>query len=102
MLIVTYDLVDNASLEDYKRIIDGIKSSYPAAKKLTESCWLIPAPQNPGFVLSALGKFIKSTDRMMVAELKTFPVGRNLLSEVSPLSKLRTSPKMLRNPPGHP
>ena len=98
MLIVTYDLVNNASFEDYQRVISGIKSSYPTATKLTESCWFIPVPQNPGFVLSALSKFIKIPDRMMVAELKTFPLGKNLLSDVSPFVKL--TPKIPHIPIG--
>jgi len=92
MLIVTYDLVNNASLEDYERVINGIKSSYPNAKKLTESCWFIPKPLNQSFVLSELGKFVKSTDRLMVAEIKTFPLGKNLLSDVSPLPGLTRKP----------
>lgn len=100
MLIVTYDLVNYAAEEDYDRVIKGIKSSYPKAKKLTESCWLIPSPLNQGFVLSALSKFVKSADRLMVAELKTFPTGKNLLEEVNPLAGL--VPKLPRRPLGGP
>lgn len=92
MLIVAYDLVNNASIEDYQRVISGIKSSYPKATKLTESCWFIPNPLNRSFVLSALSKFVKSTDRLMVAELKTFPSGKNLLSDVNPLPRLTLKP----------
>jgi cobalamin biosynthesis Co2+ chelatase CbiK len=98
MLIVTYDLVNNATIEDYQRVINGIKSSYPKAKRLTESCWLIHNPLNQNFVLSALSKFVKSTDRIMVAELKTFPTGKNLLEEVNPLVGL--APKLPRRPLG--
>ena len=99
MLVVTYDLVNNASFEDYQRVISGIKSSYPNAKRLTESCWLIPNPLNQSFVMSALSRFVKNTDRLLVAELKTFPLGNNLLEEVRPFAKL-INPKVPRNPLG--
>lgn len=98
MILVTYDLVDNASFEDYQRIISGIKSSFPNAVKVTESCWFIQKPLNQNFVLTALSKFIKSTDRLLVAELKTFPTGKNLLSEINTLNNSALTPKLLRNP----
>lgn len=93
MFLVTYDLVNNASIEDYKRVIDGIKSSYPNAEKLTESCWFIPNAPSLNAVLFSLGRFVRTSDRLLVAELKLHPAGKNLLSNVSPLNKL-----MLKSP----
>jgi cobalamin biosynthesis Co2+ chelatase CbiK len=91
VFLITYDLINNATLDDYKRIIEGIKSSYPNAKKLTESCWFISNTSSANAILLALSKFVKNTDRLLVAELKTYPAGKNLLSEVNPF--VRQSPK---------
>jgi hypothetical protein len=91
MFILTYDLI-NANFEDYEKIKNGIKSNYPFASKLTESCWFIPNASDTVSILSTIKKFVKNTDRLVVSELKSFPLGSNMIEDPSPLKKLVRKP----------
>lgn len=92
MFIVTYDLINYATEADYERVAKGIKSNYPTADKLTESCWLIYSAPDQASILSTISKYVKANDRLMVAELKSFPIGNHLLSDINPLIRIPKSP----------
>jgi cobalamin biosynthesis Co2+ chelatase CbiK len=92
MFVLTYDLINHATEDDYEQITKGIKSNYPNSDKLTESCWLIYNAQSQGSIMSTISKYVKSNDRLVVAELKSFPLARNSLSEINPLVKLPRTP----------
>lgn len=91
MHILTYDLI-NANFEDYEKLKNGIKSNYPLASKLTESCWFIPTAPDTLSIITTIKQYVKKTDRLVVSELKGFPLGCNILEDPNPLKRLVRKP----------
>jgi hypothetical protein len=68
--IVTYDLKSpNDTSDDYKRVMDGLKSTYGAWCHLELSVWLVAADQTATEVRDEVKKLLNPADRLFVARL---------------------------------
>ena len=68
--LITYDLVGTSETsEDYKRLIDEIKS-YSDYEKLQKSVWVIDTALSAAEIFDYLKPFIDDDDRLMVIEVK--------------------------------
>lgn len=68
--IIAYDLKSpNDTEDDYKRLIDGLKSAYDTWCHLEESVWLISTEQTAHEVRDTLKGFLQHADVLFVGRL---------------------------------
>jgi hypothetical protein len=68
--IVAYDLKSpNDTLEDYNRVINGLKSVYGSWCHLEKSVWIISTLQDASQVRDNMKKFLHASDILFVGKL---------------------------------
>lgn len=68
--IVTYDLKSpHDSPDDYKRVIDGLKSLYTSWCHLEESVWLVETSLSAAEVRDTIKIYLSASDVLFVARL---------------------------------
>ena len=66
--LISYDLVQNAPLQEYENLINAIKAYQIWAKPL-ESVWLIKTEQTASEIMNYLLKFVTTKDRILVVRV---------------------------------
>lgn len=80
--LITYDLKSpHDTSDDYKRVIDGIKSIYGSWCHLEKSVWLVATGQTAPEVRDSVKKFLCPSDILFTARLSGNWAGLNLGSE---------------------
>ena len=68
--IITYDLKSpNDTAEDYERVIDGLKSSYPTWCHLEKSVWLVATDETASEIRDTFKTFLRHSDVLFVGRL---------------------------------
>lgn len=77
--LITYDLKSpNDTPDDYKRVIDGLKSVYGTWCHLEKSVWLVSTDQTASEIRDSVKKFLYSSDILFTAKLSGNWAGFNL------------------------
>ena len=68
--IVTYDLESpHDTADDYKRVIDGLKSIFSSWCHIEKSVWIVSTTQDASEVRDSMKRFLYNTDILFVARL---------------------------------
>jgi hypothetical protein len=82
--LISYDLTQpNDRPEDYTRVIDRIKTSFPAWAHVEESVWAVQTPLSAAAAFDQVAPAFKSGDKLHVARQSGAWKARNLPSNVA-------------------
>ena len=80
---IAYDLkAPNDTWQDYTRVIDHIKATFPTWAHVEKSVWLVSTSWTTSQVRDSMKKVLNSTDQLLVAQMSDW-ASYNITSEIT-------------------